>query len=122
MKIRVEDGKIPSGQFFKPIAIGYVFGFGTLILPIFILVFVIAGLAAIFGGVTTEPVTDSELTNTGFLQIFLAQIILLPIILIFQAIMFGGLSILGLWVYTTFIKKGPIEVELVNIKPSKPQS
>jgi hypothetical protein len=119
MKIRVEDGKIPSGQFFKPIATGYTLGGLLLFAPFLILFAVMFGLIFLLGGGQTS---DSGLTNTDFLQILLLQIILLPIVLILQSIMFGGLSILGLWVYTTFIKKGPIEVELVNIKSSKPQS
>jgi hypothetical protein len=84
MKLRVADGCVAPGQFFKIVTTGYALGVITIFAPLFALISVFV----LFGA----PLGD------GRWPILLFPV-LLPIIAIGQGAMFGVITTLGLWVY-----------------------
>jgi hypothetical protein len=92
---------MPSGAF-KLVATGYFLGAGAIFLPLFALVTVLFMAAGVPPLVNGEPVEGS-----GRFLAALMPMIMLPVILALQAVMFGGLAVLGLWVYC---KRRPIRV------------
>ncbi len=102
MELRTKGGLLKPGGAFKLVATGYFLGAGVIFLPLFVLVtvtFMAAGVPPLVNG---EPVEGSGAVLAAFLPL-----IMLPVILALQAVMFGGLAVLGLWVYN---KRRPIRV------------
>lgn len=95
MELRTENGQLKAGGAFKLIATGYLLGAGVIFLP----AFAIVGVTAT---VSHAPVTvNGEVVEGGFAAAFgLAPLVLLPIALAIQSVIFGGIGVLGLWLYT----------------------
>lgn len=102
MELRTKGGLLKPGGAFKLVATGYFLGTGVIFLPLFVLVTVIFMAAGVPPLVNGEPVEGSGAVLAAFLPL-----IMLPVILALQAVMFGGLAVLGLWVYN---KRRPIRV------------
>lgn len=102
MELRTRGGLLKPGGAFKLVATGYFLGTGVIFLPLFVLVTVIFMAAGVPPFVNGEPVEGSGAVFAAFLPL-----IMLPVILGLQAVMFGGLAVLGLWVYN---KRRPIRV------------
>lgn len=95
MQVRTIGGKLNPGGAFKLVATGYFLGAGVIFLPLFA-IFMVITLA--LGGAPTlngEPVEGSGGILVAFLPLIMA-----PVILAIQAVMFGGLAVFGLWLYT----------------------
>lgn len=105
MKIRARDGKVQVGSLFKLASLGYLMGAGLIAVPVFLLATLFT-LLAISAGM---PANANGAPVTGGLALVTAAmpLIVLPFILALQAIMFGGLITLGLWLYT---RRRPIEI------------
>lgn len=102
MELRTKGGLLKPGGAFKLVATGYFLGAGLIFLPLFALVtmiFIAAGVPPLVNG---EPVEGS-----GAVLAFFLPLIMLPVVLAMQAVMFGGLAVIGLWLYT---KRRPIRV------------
>lgn len=96
MELRTKGGQLRIGGAFKLVAAGYFLGALGIFLPLFLLITVVsiaAGLPPTFNG---APVSGSA----GILLTVL-PLIMLPVIFAMQAVMFGGLAVLGLWLYQT---------------------
>jgi hypothetical protein len=87
MKLQSVDGNLSSGNFFKPVAIGYVIGMGVFFLPIILMTI---PMMILMPGVEGESQSMS---------MALSGLIMVPFILILQSVMFGGLVVLGLSIY-----------------------
>ncbi len=90
MELQIIGGQLKAGATFRLIATGYFIGAGVIFGPLFLL----ATLAISF----QRPV---------MLLGGLLQLLLLPIILGIQSVLFGGVIVLGLWLYQ---KRRPILV------------
>lgn len=102
MELRTKGGLLKPGGAFKLVATGYFLGAGVIFLPLFVLATVIslaAGVPPTWNGQAVEG-------SGGVLFVFL-PLIMVPVILAFHAVMFGGLIVLGLWIYQ---KRRPIRV------------
>lgn len=102
MELMTTGGQLKLGGAFKLVATGYFLGAGVIVIPLFALGTVItlaAGGPPTFNG---EPVEGSGGIVLAFLPFIMA-----PVILAMQAVMFGGLAVLGLWLYA---KRRPIRV------------
>lgn len=103
MELRTQGGELRLGGAFKLVAIGYFLGAAVIFVPLFLLVALIS-LAA--GAPAT--VNGQEVEGGGnVLLAVLPMIFMLPVVLAFQSFMFGGLAVLGLWLYQ---KRRPIRV------------
>ena len=102
MELRTTGGQLKPGGEFKLVATGYFLGTGVIFLPLFALVTVTALAAGVPPTLNGEPVEGSGGVFVAFLPLFLV-----PVILALQAVMFGGLAVLGLWLYS---KRRPIRV------------
>lgn len=102
MKLRTTGGQLNLGGAFKLVATGYFLGAGVIFIPLLALVTVITLAAGVPPTLNGEPVEGSG----GILVAFL-PLIMVPVIFAIQAVMFGGLAVLGLWLYT---KRKPIRV------------
>jgi len=87
MKLQSVDGNLSSGNFFKPVAIGYVIGAGVFFLPMLLLTI---PMMILMPGVEGESQSMS---------MALSGLIMVPFILILQGVVFGGLVVLGLSIY-----------------------
>lgn len=92
MELRTTGGQLKLGGAFKLVATGYFLGAGVIFLPLFALINVITLAAGVPPTLNGEPVEGSG----GILVAFL-PLIMVPVILAIQAVMFGGLAVLGLW-------------------------
>ncbi|MEZ6022680.1 MAG: hypothetical protein R3C16_04535 [Hyphomonadaceae bacterium] len=94
MKIKVVDGTVSIGSLFAPVAVGYGIGAGVIFVPMFLLMGVIFALSPGTVDQNGEPVSGVAMA--------LPMIVMLPLVLAMQAVMFGGLSVLGLAIYRTW--------------------
>ena len=102
MELRIAGGQLKPGGAFRLVATGYFLGTGVIFLPLFALATVTTLAAGVPPTLNGEPVEGSG----GILVAFL-PLILVPVVLALQAVMFGGLAVLGLWLYS---KRRPIRV------------
>lgn len=93
MELRTKDGQLKPGGAFKLVATGYFLGAGVIFLPLFALVAVIS-LAA---GVPTMDGQSAE--GSGGVLVAVLTLIMVPVVLAMQAVMLGGMAVLGLWLY-----------------------
>lgn len=102
MELRTTGGQLKLGGAFKLVATGYFLGAGVIFFPLFALITVITLAVGVPPTLNGEPVEGSAGIFVAFLPL-----IMVPVILAIQAVMFGGLAVLGLWLYT---KRRPIRV------------
>lgn len=95
MELRTTGGVLNPGGAFKLVATGYFLGAGAIFVPLFALITVITVAVGVPTTLNGEPVEGS-----GHMLVALLPLIILPAILAMQAVMFGGLAVLGLWLYT----------------------
>lgn len=107
MELRTVGGRLKLDSTFKMVATGYVVGAGVIFLPLIILV-TLVNFAA--GGPMT---VNGEVVEGGGFLTFL-PIVMVPVILAMQALMFGGLVTLGLWL---FQMRWPIRVVSDSAQP-----
>lgn len=100
MELRTVGGRLKLSSAFKMIATGYVVGAGVIFLPIFTLMAVIT-----FATGAPTTVNGEAVEGGGFLA--LLPIVMVPFIIAMQSLLFGGLVVLGLWL---FQKRWPIRV------------
>lgn len=94
MEIKAVDGKLSLGSLFAPIAVGYGVGAGVIFIPMFLLI----GLLSLFGPAGVDQ--SGQPVNTSAMM--LPMVVMVPFILAMQAVMFGGLVLLGLAIYRTW--------------------
>lgn len=90
MELRTMGGQLKAGAAFRLVATGYIIGASVIFGPLFLLATLTMGVqrpAMLVGG--------------------LLQLLLLPIVLGIQSLLFGGVIVLGLWLYQ---KRKPIVV------------
>lgn len=95
------SGQLKLDGAFKLVATGYLIGAGVIFVPAFALVTLLSlasGAPMMVNGQTVE--------SGGFL-LALLPLVLVPLILAMQSVMFGGLVVLGLWLYQ---KRRPLSV------------
>lgn len=94
MELRTVNGRLELGGVFKLFATGYLLGAGVLFVPLFALV-------ELFGLVTGAPVPlDGQAVSDGTGPLVgLMMLIMAPIVVAMQSVMFGGLAVLGIWLY-----------------------
>lgn len=102
MELRTKNGRLEAGGAFKLVAIGYFLGAGVIFIPLFALVAVISLAAGVPPTVDGQPVGGG-----GGILFAVLPLILVPVILAMQAVMLGGVAVLGLWLYQ---KRRPIRV------------
>ena len=102
MELETTGGQLKAGGAFKLIATGYFLGAAVIFLPLFMLVTVISLAAGVPPTVNGEPVEGG-----GGVLVAILPLIMVPLILALQAVMFGGLAVFGLWLYS---KRRPIRV------------
>lgn len=102
MELRTRNGQLEAGGAFKLVAAGYFLGAAAIFIPLFGLVTLISLAAGVPPTVNGEPVEGG-----GVVLFALLPLIMVPVILAMQAVMFGGLAVLGLWLYQ---KRRPIRV------------
>ncbi|WGM31127.1 hypothetical protein [Brevundimonas sp. NIBR11] len=102
MELRTTGGQLKPGRAFKLVATGYFLGAGVIFLPLFALVTVISLAAGVPPTLNGEPVGGN-----GAILVSILPLIMVPVILAIQAVMFGGLAVLGLWLYS---KRKPIPI------------
>ncbi len=95
MKLYVRDGKIQPASLFKFIFVGVLLGEGL----IFGIPFLLMSAAMLSSGVPVEGNIPPQL-------IWLFPLVF-PLIVFMHALMFGGMIVLGLWVFSRF---GKLEV------------
>ena len=102
MELQTQGGRLKPGGAFKLVATGYFLGAGLIFVPLFALITVIALVSG-------APATLNGEQVYGGAAMFVAilPLIMVPVILAMQAVMFGGLAVLGLWLYN---KRRPILV------------
>jgi uncharacterized protein (DUF2062 family) len=107
MELRTVGGRLRLDSAFKVIATGYLVGAGAIFLPLFTLITLVAFAAG-------APMTvNGEVVEGGGL-IALMPIIMVPFILAMQSLLFGGLIVLGLWL---FQMRWPIRVVSDDAQP-----
>jgi hypothetical protein len=106
MEIKAVDGKLSLGSLFGPIAVGYGVGAGVIFIPMFLLV----GLLSVFA----PPGVDLSGQPVSAAAMMLPMVIMVPFILAMQAVMFGGLVLLGLAIYRNW---GTLRVTSVRETP-----
>lgn len=102
MEIKAVDGKLSLGSLFGPIAVGYGVGAGVIFIPMFLLI----GLLSFFAPTAVDQSGQSISPSA----VMLPMIIMVPFILAMQAVMFGGLVLLGLAIYRKWGKLRVISV------------
>jgi hypothetical protein len=102
VELRTEGGQLKPGGAFKLVATGYFLGAGVIFIPLFALISVVSLAAGV-----PPTVNGQQVEGGGGLLIALLPLILVPVILAIQAVMFGGLAVLGLWLYQ---KRRPIRI------------
>jgi len=90
MKLRVHNGKLQFGSLFKPILVGYVLGFGALMLPMLLLMVAIILLSP-------DSIANSEEAKSSLLL----MPIMIPVILTLQGALISGVTSFGLWLYSS---------------------
>lgn len=106
MEIKGIDGKLSLASLFGPVAVGYGIGAGVIFIPMFLLM----GLLSLF----VPSGVDQSGQTVSASAMFLPMIIMVPFILAMQAVMFGGLIMLGLSIYRTW---GTLRVTSVRETP-----
>jgi hypothetical protein len=102
VELRTKDGQLELGGAFKLMATGYFLGAAVIFLPLFALVSVISLAAGGPSAVNGQPAEAG-----GVILFAILPLIMVPVILAMQAVMLGGLAVLGLWLYR---KRKPIRV------------
>lgn len=96
MELKTTDGRLKLGSVFKLVATGDLLGAGVIFIPGFALI-ALGGLATgvpvKWGGQVVEGAAATFLT--------LMPLVMIPFVLAMQAMMFGGLIVLGLALYQT---------------------
>ena len=100
MELRTRDGQLELGGAFKLVAAGYFLGAAAIFIPLF-------GLVALVSLAAGVPPTGEPVEGGGGVLFAVLPLIMVPVILAMQAVMFGGLAVLGLWLYQ---KRRPIRV------------
>ena len=95
MELRTTAGLLKPGAAFKLVAAGYFLGAVAFFIPLFALITLITVAAGIPPTVNGEPVEGG-----GGVVVAFIMLIMVPVILAFQAVMLGGLSVVGLWLYS----------------------
>lgn len=95
MELRTTGGLLKLGAAFKLVAVGYFLGAAVFFIPLFALVTVITLAAGVPPTLNGDPVEGSG----GVLVAFI-PLIMVPVILAIQAVMLGGVSVAGLWLYS----------------------
>jgi len=101
MELRVkENGQLSLGSAYKMIAKGYVIGAGGFVAIFMIPMFIIFLIGALSG----QPMSVNGEMTTGWAAYtpMLMMFVMFPVIVGLQAIMFGGMVVLGLVVYRQF--------------------
>lgn len=94
MKLYVRDGKLQAGSFFKFVFVGILIGEGLIFgIPFFFIAIALVTAAA--NGVPIEGNAP---------EMVWAIPIIFPMIVAMHAVMFGGMIVLGLWIYSRFGK------------------
>jgi hypothetical protein len=106
MEIKAVDGRLSLGSLFGPVAVGYGIGAGVIFIPMFLLI----GLLSLFA----PAGVDQNGQTVSASAMFLPMILIVPFILAMQAVMFGGLIMLGLSIYRTW---GTLRVTSVRETP-----
>jgi hypothetical protein len=106
MEIKAVDGKLSLGSLFGPIAVGYGIGAGVIFIPMFLLI----GVLSLFAPAGVDQSGQTVSASAMFLPV----IIMVPFILAMQAMMIGGLIMLGLSIYRTW---GTLRVTSVRETP-----
>jgi hypothetical protein len=101
LELRTQGGKLKLGGAFKLVATGYFLGALAIFLPLFALVTVVSLAAGV------PPMVNGQEVEGGGVLVAILPMIMLPVVLAFQAVMFGGLVAMGLWLYH---KRRPIRV------------
>lgn len=83
MELRMVNGQLRPGGAFRLIATGYLVGAGAIFVPVF-------ALAAIITLVADER----------HFAVSLMSLVMAPIVLAMQSVMFGGVVVFGLWLYS----------------------
>ena len=102
MELRTTGGRLKPGGAFKLVAMGYFLGAGVIVLPLFALVTMISLASGVPPTLNGEPVEGS-----GGIVVAILPLMMAPLILAIQAVMLGGLAVLGLWLYG---KRKPIRI------------
>jgi Flp pilus assembly pilin Flp len=95
MELRTTSGQLDLGGAFRLVATGYFFGAGAIFIPLFALITVVMVAAGVPG-----TFNDTVVEGGGSRFVAVLPLIMMPVILAIQAVMFGGLAVLGLWLYT----------------------
>lgn len=101
MELRTENGHLKPGGAFKLMAAGYFLGAAVIFVPLFALVALVSLAAGVPTTVNGQPVEG------GGVLVNLLPLLMVPVVLAVQAVMLGGLAVLGLWLYT---RRRPIRV------------
>ena len=97
MELQTQNGRLKPGGAFKLVATGYFLGAGVIFLPLFALISVITVISIAAGG---PAVLNGEQVQGGpAIFVAILPLVMLPVILAIQALVFGGLAVLGLWLY-----------------------
>jgi hypothetical protein len=94
MKLYVRDGKLQAGSFFKFVFVGVLIGEGL----IFGIPFLFITIAMLTIAATGTPIAGNAPQMVWLLPI------MFPMIVAMHAVMFGGMIVLGLWIYSRFGK------------------
>lgn len=102
MELRTVGGQLKLASVFKLVATGYGIGAGVIFIPLF-------GLVILTGLASGAPMkVNGEVVEGGARLAFaLIPLVMVPFIVAMQAVMFGGLIFLGLWLYQ---KRRPLHV------------
>ena len=94
MKLRVRNGQFEAVALFKFVFVGVLLGEGIIFIPFFLIIF---GAMALSGA----PIQGNAP------QVFWLLPIMVPLIVAMHALMFGGMIVLGLWLYRL---RGKLEI------------
>lgn len=95
MDLKTRNGTLSPGGVFKLVAVGFFIGAGLLVLPIVVLLTLLS------------LVVLGEVWQGYDLLVMVGRIVLTPVILAAEAILLGGLTALGVWLYQ---KRRPIRL------------
>lgn len=111
MEIYVIDGQLRPAGAFKLVAVGYLLGAGVIFVPFFVL-----GSLLLVAAGAPMTVNGQVVEGAGGALAALLPMIMLPLVLGIQALMLGGLAVLGLWLYS---KRRPIRVVQTSNAPDR---
>ena len=97
MELQTQNGRLKPGGAFKLLATGYFLGAAVIFLPLFALIAVIAAISIGAGG--PALLNGEQVQGGAAIFVAILPLVMLPMILAMQALMIGGLAVLGLWLY-----------------------